>query len=175
MASAVCLVASLSVFFSVLYPLIRQHSFLADQRNKLTVYLDNCSELSVSMRTLGNRLARVQEELAGSVIRLESFDQTNRRLAALTSLFNDYSLAIDDIQAGTLLAGHTWDLIPITIAGRGEYTQLIAVLHRIRERFTDMSVVRFRLKGDPTRAKGSEEFRFQLLWHTVPKTDVVQN
>lgn len=175
MASVICLVASLVVFFTVLYPLIRQHSFLADQRNKLTAHLDECSALSVSMRTLGNQLATVQEELGESMIRLGSSDQTNRRLAALTSLFNDCSLAVDDIQAGTISAGHTWDSVPISIAGRGEYTQFIAVLHRIRQRFADMSVIRFRLEGDPARAEGSKEFRFQLLWHTAPKTNAIQN
>ena len=175
MASAICLVASLVVFFAVLYPLIRQHSFLADQRDKLTGHHDECSDLSVSMRTLGSQLAVVQEEIAENMIRLGSSDQTNRRLAALTSLFTDCSLVVDDIQAGTVSAGYIWDLVPINVTARGEYIQFIAVLHKIRQRFADTSVIRFRLKGDPARPEGSEEFRFQLLWHTAPKTNAIQN
>ncbi len=171
----VCLVASLAVFFAVLGPLIKQRSFLANQRDKLTARRDESSSLSASMRTLGNQLATAEQELAQSKIRLGSSDRTNQHLAALTALFSDCSLAVDDIQAQKASVGHTWDLVPIDIAGRGEYTQCVAALHKLRQRFANMSVARFRLQGDPARSKGLEAFKFQLLWHTAPKANAVRN
>lgn len=173
--TVICLVASLAVFFAVLNPLIKQRSFLADQRDKLAARRDESSSLSASMRTLGNQLATAQQDLAESKIRLGSSDRTNQRLAALTALFYDCSLAVDDIQAGNISAGHTWDLVPIGIAGRGEYTQCVALLHELRQRFADMSVARFRLEGDPVKSEGPGGFRFQLLWHTAPEAKAVRN
>ncbi len=174
-ASAVCLVTSLAVFFVVLYPLIRQNSLLADQRNKLAANRDESSRLSASMGMLSNQLAAVQKELDASMIRLGSSDRTNQRLAGLTSLFTDCSLAVDDIQAGTIFAGDTCDLVPISITGRGQYTQCVVALQKLRQRFADMSVARIILKGDPARAEGTERYRFQLLWHTAFKANAVQN
>lgn len=173
--AVVCLVASLAVFFAVFGPLIKQRSFLADQRDKLAARRDESSSLGVSMRTLGDQLAAAEQDQARSKIRLESSDRTNQRLAALTSLFNDCSLAVDDIQAGKISAGHTWDLVPIGIGGKGEYTQCVAALDRLHERFADMSVAKFRLEGDPAGSEGPEGFRFQLLWHTSPQARAVRN
>lgn len=173
--TVICLVASLAVYFAVLNPLIKQRSFLADQRNKLAVQRDESSRLSASMLTLDNQLAVAQEELADGKIRLESSDRTNQRLAALTALFTDFSLAVDNIQASTISTGPTWDLVPISIAGRGEYTQCVAFLHKLRQTFADMTVVRLRLEGDPAKSDKSGGFRFQLLWHTTPKAQMAKN
>ena len=173
--AVVCLVASLAVFFAVLGPLIKQRSFLANQRDKLAARRDESSCLGASMRTLGNQLATVEQELTRSETRLGSSDRTNQRLAALTALFYDCSLAVDDIQAGKIAAGHIWDLVPINIAGRGKYVQCVTALGRLRQRFADMSVARFRLQGDPARSEEPEAFRFQLLWHTAPQAKAVRN
>ena len=173
--AVVCLVGSLAVFFAVLGPLIKQRSFLANQRDELAARRDESSGLGASMRMLGNQLATVERELAQSKIRLGSSDRANQRLAALTELFYDCSLAVDDIQAQKTSAGPTWDLVPIGIAGRGEYMQCVAALGRLRQRFADMSVARFRLTGDPARSEEPEAFRFQLLWHTAPQAKAVRN
>ena len=172
---SICLIASLAVYFVVLNPLIKQRSFLADQRDELADRRDEFSRLSASMLTLNNQLAEVQEGLGNKKIRLESSDQTNQRLAALTALFTNYSLAVDYIRAGKISAGPMWDLVPIRIAGRGEYTNCMAFLNKLRERFADMSVARFRLEGAPAKSDGTERFHFQLLWHTIPKAQMAGN
>lgn len=165
----VCLVASLVVFFAVLGPLIKQRSFLANQRDKLAARRNESSGLGASMRRLGKQLATAEQELAQSKTRLGSSEQANQRLAELTALFYDCSLAVDDIQAGKTAARDVWDLVPIRIAGSGEYAQCVAALTRLRQRFADMSVARFRLAGNPARSEEPEAFRFQLLWHTAPQ------
>ena len=170
-----CLVASFAVYFTVLNPLIQHRSFLADQRDTLATQNEESSRLSASMLKLDNQLTAVQEEFAQNEIRLESSDRTNQRLAALTALFTDCSLVVDDIQVGKISNGPMWDLVPISIAGRGEYTQCIAFLYKLRRASADMSVARFRLEGDPAKPDESGRFRFQLLWHTAPRTQIAGN
>ena len=171
----VCLVASLGMYFAVLGPLIKQRSFLASQRDTLDTLRNESSGLGASMRTLSDQLASAEQQLAQGKVRLGSSDRSNQRLAELTSLFYDCSLAVDDIQAGRTTAGHSWDLVPIRIAGSGEYAQCVTVLGRLRQRFGDMSVARLRLAGDPARSGEPETFTFQLLWHTAPQTRAFGN
>ena len=173
--AALCLVASLAVYFTVLHPIFKQRSFLAGQRDELAVRREESSGLSASMLTLDNQLTAVKKELAESNIRLKSSDRTNQRLAALTALFTDCSLAVDDIQAGKISNSLMWDLVPISIAGRGEYSQCIAFLHQLRRTFADMSVARFRLEGNPAKSDESGRFRFQFIWYTTPEGSMAGN
>ncbi|MFC1635702.1 hypothetical protein ACFL5Z_12750 [Planctomycetota bacterium] len=173
--AAICLVTSGAVYFAVLNPISKQRSFLAGQRDELAARRDESSRLSTSMLGLNNQLAEVQGELGNNAIRLESSDRINQRLAALTALFTDCSLAVDDIQAGKISAGPMWDLVPFNISGRGKYTQCIAFLHKLRRTFADMSVARFRLEGNPAKFDESGRFRFQLIWHTMPKAQMAGN
>lgn len=171
----VCLVASLVMYFAVLGPLIKQRSFLANQRDKLDTLRNESSGLGASMQRLSDQLATAEQQLAQGKVRLGSSDRANQRLAELTSLFYDCSLAVDDIQTGRPTAGHSWDLVPIRIAGSGEYAQCVTALGRLRQRFGDMSVARLRLAGDPARSGEPETFSFQLLWHTAPQIRAVGN
>jgi len=173
--TAICLVASVVVYFTVLNPIIKQRSFLSEKRNELVVQHDEFSRLSALSLTLGNQLAAIQEESTDNEIRLESSDRTNHRLAALTELFTDYSLTVDDIHAGKISAGPTWNLIPINISGRGQYLKCIVLLDTLRRTFADMNMARFRLEGNPVNFDESNRFRFHLLWHTRPQAQTVKN
>ena len=175
LGAVICLVASLAVYFTVLNPIIKQRSFLADQRDELVVKHGDSSRLSALSLTLGDQLTKVQEELANHKIRLESSERTNQRLAALTALFTDCALAVDDIQAGKISAGPMWDLVPISIAGRGQYSKCIACLDTLRRTFADMNMARFRLEGNPVKSDEPGRFRFQLLWHTTPEAQTANN
>lgn len=166
----ICLAASLAVYFFVLNPLLRQRSFLAGQRDELTVQNEASSRLSALTLSLSDQLTATQEDLSNNEIRLESPERTNQRLAALTALFTDCVLAVDDIQAGKIAAGPMWDLAPITITGRGTYSQCIIFLQKLRQTFADMSMDRLKLEGNPVASEEPGRFRFQLLWHTTSRT-----
>jgi hypothetical protein len=163
------------MYFAVLGPLIKQRSLVASKSDKLDTLRNESSGLSASMRTLSDQVGTAEQQLAQGKVRLGLSDRANQRLAELTSLFYDCSLAVDDIQAGRTSVGHSWDLVPIRIAGSGEYAQCVTALDRLRQRFGDMSVARLRLAGDPARSGEPETFSFQLLWHTAPQTRAVGN
>ncbi|MBN2316798.1 MAG: hypothetical protein JXM79_22915 [Sedimentisphaerales bacterium] len=165
----ICLAASLAVYFFVLNPLVKQRSFLAEKRDEFTVQRGESSRLSSLMLSLGNQLTAAQEDLSNNKIRLESSDRTNQRLAALTVLFTECSLAVDDIQAGKISAGPMWDLVPITLTGRGHYSHCIVFLQKLRQTFADMSMDRLRLESNPVTSEEPGRFRFELLWHTTPE------
>jgi hypothetical protein len=167
---AICLAASFAVYFFVLNPLVKQRAFLAEQRDELTAQQGESSRLSALMLSLANQLTATEQDLSNNEIRLESSDRTNQRLAALTTLFTDCSLAVDDIQAGNTSTGPMWNLVPITITGRGQYSRCIVFLHKLRQTFADMSIDQLSLDGNPVASEEPGRFRFQLLWHTTSKT-----
>lgn len=180
----ICTAASLVTYFTVLKPLIEQRFFLASQRRDLAVQRQESSRLGVSMRTLDNQLVVVKEKLTNSQIKLESSDRINRRIADLTALFNDSALEVDDVQTGNISVGSKYDLVPISIAGRGGYKQCVVFLDKLHQTFADISVAGFELEGPPfllsresTGAKPKSanvagKFNFKLFWHTARKTQM---
>lgn len=172
---AVCLAATLTIYLFVLNPLVKQRAFLAGKRNELTVQKSESSRLSSSMLSLANQLTEAREDLSNNDIRLESSGRTNQRLAALTSLFTDCSLDVDDIQAGNISTGPMWDLVPINITGRGKYSQCIVFLHKLRQTFADISMDQLSLEGNPVASEEPGRFSFQLLWHTTPQARTIGN
>jgi len=165
--TVICLLASFVIYFAALKPLFEQRFFLDKQHQKLTIQREESLSLGVSMRTLDNQLAVVQEKLVKNEIKLESSDRINQRIAELTSLFNDCALEVDDIQTGKISIGPKFDLVSISIAGRGGYKQCVALLHKLHQTFADISVAKFELAGDPAKTGRPGTFSFQLFWHTA--------
>ena len=171
----VCIVAALVAYSVGIRPLIEQRSFLADQRKTLITKRKESSDIEASMLKLNKQLEFVREQLAQGEIKLESADQINRRIAELTALFSDCTLEVDDVQTGNIFTGPKCDLVPISIAARGGYKQCVAFLHNLHRTFADISVAGFELGGNPARPEQPATFRFQLLWHTVPKARTAKN
>jgi len=177
----ICIAASLVTYFTQLKPLIEQGFFLASQRRDLAVQRQEASRLGASMRTLDNQLVVVKEKLTSSQIKLESSDRINQRIAELTSLFNDSALEVDDVQTGNITVGLKYDLVPISIAGRGGYKQCVVFLDELHQTFADISIAglelarpRFLLSQEsagakPKSTKTGGKFNFQLFWHTTGK------
>lgn len=180
----ICIAASLATYFTQLKPLVEQRFFLVSQRHDLAVQRQESSKLGISMRTLDNQLVVVQDKLTKDKIKLESSDRINQRIAELTSLFNDSALEVDDVQTGNITIGLKYDLVPISIAGRGGYKQCVAFLGELHQTFADISIAGFELEGPPfllsqestgARPKSANvagTFNFQLFWHTARKTQM---
>ena len=171
----ICLLASFVVYFTALKPLYKQRNLYASQHQKLLTQQDESLSLGLSMRTLDYRLVAIQKEFAENEIKLKSPDQTNQRIADLTTLSTECALGVDDIKTGKICNGPKCDLMPISIAGRGGYKECLVFLYQLNKNFADINVVKFELAGDPAMTERPGTFNFQLIWYTAPTDQIAQN
>jgi Tfp pilus assembly protein PilO len=173
---AVCIAISLVVYVIAIDPAVQKRALLAQQRRELATQYDKCAKLKTSMTGLESQLAGTQDELNHSRVRLMSADQVNTRIAELTGVFGDCKLEVDDVQIGPgpvetgRIGGLQVDMLPISITGRGGYKQSAMFLHELGKTFPDMGLAKLELWGDPAKPDEPRRFRFEFLWHTVPKT-----
>lgn len=172
----VCVAISLLWYATTVGPLLRQRSLAAEQQQKIQTQQQKAEEMRNALASVQRQLRTVQQELAAGAIQLDSAAQINRRMAALTEFFAERALHIDDVQTGRTYSGLQCDLVPITIVGRGDYTQCVRFLHKLCSVFPDMSVMRVELRGLgdsglrtlPGSVATAQQFRFELFWYTAP-------
>ncbi len=71
------------------------------------------------------------------------------------------------MQTGAVHSGLQYDLVPITVVGRGPYKECINFFHGLPGAFPDMSLIRIELSGVPGPA-APEKFQFEFLWYAAP-------
>src|SRR5512135_1554702 len=115
--------ASLLFYGLVVQPLLRRQALDAEQRHELKTQQGKVVELKAATAKVHERVTAAQRDLADSSIQLDAAAHINKRVAGLTQFFSDCELAVDDVQTGRLYNGLQYDLVPITILGRGSYGQ----------------------------------------------------
>ncbi len=166
--SAVCVLASLVWYLTTGGPLLEQRSVTAGLRHELQTQQEKNSALQAAIATVKERLTSVQQELAVGTVQLDSAAHINRRIAGLTGFLSDCELQVDNVQTDRIASGRQYDLVPITIVGRGACLQYVRFLHGLSTTFPDMSVIRVELTGNPAQPSESENFRLQLFWYAAP-------
>lgn len=160
---AACLAISLVAYFIALDPLIQRLLLPVRQSRELAVQRDKLVQLQ-------KQLAGPQGELNRSGVKLLSPDQVNTRVAELTTAFGDCKLEVDDVRIGAVFPGPRFNVMPITITGRGGYKSVCTgLLHRLGEAFPDIALAKLELWGDPAKLQEPRRFRLDLLWHTAPR------
>jgi hypothetical protein len=171
-----CVVASLVFYWATMQPLLQRQSLTADQRHELGHRQEKLAELKTATARLHERVSGAEGELANSVIKLEPAGHINKRVASLTQFFSDFELDIDDVQTGRVYSGLQYDLVPITILGRGPYAQCVRFLRKLRSTYPDMSVARIEFSCTPGPTAQRATFRFELLWYAASdRSPVVQD
>jgi hypothetical protein len=167
-----CAAISLLWYLITISPLLEQRSRTADLRHQIREQQEKAEQLRTAMASAQRQWEAVREELAASEVQLDSAAHINRRIAALTEFFTDCTLHIDDVQTGRISSGPQCDLVPITIVGRGPYSQCVRFLHGLCSTFPDMSVMRIEFRGAPAPAAQPEHFRFEMFWYAAPNSAV---
>jgi len=162
-----CIVASLVFYGTTVEPFLQRQRALAGQREELRVRQDKAAESKAAVAKARERLAVAQEGRAAGTIGLEPAAHVNKRLAALTQLFSGRSVEVDDVQTGEVSGGPHYNLVPITITGRGSYASFVRLFGELRSVFPDMSVARIELAGQPGQTGAPVTFQFDLLWYTA--------
>ncbi|UCD48759.1 MAG: type 4a pilus biogenesis protein PilO [Phycisphaerales bacterium] len=165
---ALCVALTMVAYFFGVGPRLEQKAALAAQRQQLRERRRECRELEASVTDLEARLAVAQEQLAAGQIQLEPFSQTNGRVARLAALLTEHGLEIDDVRIGNVLPSDRCTVVPINIAGRGDYHESVTLLREFTRTFADTSVAKLEFVGNPADADTSHRFRLELLWYTAP-------
>jgi hypothetical protein len=118
---------------------------------------------------LESQLAAAREELAEAQIRLQPSSRTNARVAALAALLGNHGLEIDDVHIGQKLPSTRCTVVPIGIAGRGEYGRSVTLLNELIRTFADTSLAKLELVGNPATGDQMAKLRLELLWYTSPE------
>ncbi|MHC4518137.1 MAG: hypothetical protein ACYTAS_06085 [Planctomycetota bacterium] len=166
----ICVAASIAVYALGLVPLLEQRASVAAQRQQVSAQRASCAEAEASVKHLENQLAAAQEELAAGQIQLQPASGTNERVAALAALLGDHGLEIDDVQIGAALPSSRCTVVPISIAGRGEYEKSVSLLHELIRTFADTSLAKLELVGNPASSDRPPKFRLDMLWYTSPES-----
>ena len=175
-ALGLCAAASLVFYWATIQPLLQRQSLAAEQRHDLNERQERLAELKTAAARLHERVSGAQGELTASAIKLEPAGHINKRVASLTQFFSDCELDIDDVQTGRVYNGLQYDLVPITILGRGPYAQCVRFFRRLRSTFPDMSVARIEFSCTPGPTAKRATFQFDLLWYAAPdRSPVVQD
>jgi len=159
--------ASLVFYWMTIQPLVQSRAIVAGQRRDLEAEQTRIARLKTAAAGVHEQLARAQSALAAGAVKLEPAAHINKRVVGLTQFFSDCGLEVDDVQTGAVHSGSQYDLVPITVVGRGPYKECISFFHGLPDAFPDMSVIRIELSGIPGPA-APEKFRFEFLWYAAP-------
>ena len=163
-----CVLASVAGYMALVNPLLQQRSAATDLCREMETRQKKVTELESSVATVKDRLDAARQQLTAGAVQLESAAHVNKRLAGVTEFFSNCDLHVDDVQTGRVSSGLQYDLVPITIVGRGAYPQCAKLLHGLCSKYPDMSIIRIELAGSPTERAETEKFRFELFWYAAP-------
>ncbi len=165
---SVCLLVSLIGYMTLANPVLQKRSAAAGLQREMETRQKKAAELKSGVATTQERLTTARQQLAAGAVQLESATHINRRIAGVTEFFSHCELHVDDVQTGRVSAGQQYDLVPITILGRGGYQQWVRLLQGLCAKYPDMSVMRIELSGNPAEPTDSGKFRFELFWYAAP-------
>ena len=169
MGVGICVLASIAAYVSGIDPVLEQKASLASRRQELRTLRKTCDEVQASAKTLDNQLAAAREELAEAQIRLQPSSRTNQRVAALAALLGNHGLEIDDVHIGKELPSTRCTVVPISIAGRGDYGRSVNLLNELIRTFADTSLAKLELVGNPAASDQTAKVRLEMLWYTSPE------
>jgi Tfp pilus assembly protein PilO len=164
----VCLLASAVGYAALVSPFLQQRSAAANLSSEMETRQKKVTELDAAVDVAQDRLTAAQQQLTAGALQLESAAHVNQRIAGVTEFFASCDLHVDDVQTGRVSNGLQYDLVPITIVGRGAYPQCTKLLQGLCAKYPDMSVMRIDLSGNPSERAELEKFRFELFWYAAP-------
>ncbi len=166
--AGVCLLASLLGYMAIVNPLLQKRAAAAGQQREMETRQQKAAELESAVATAKERLTTARQQLAASAVQLESAGHINKRIAGVTEFFSRCELHVDDVQTGRVSSGPQYDLVPITMVGRGGHRQCVQLLQGLCATYPDMSVMRIELSGNPAEPADSGKFRLELFWYAAP-------
>ena len=112
-------------------------------------------------------LQRVKSKLERQPVNLKPAGQINTLLSELAELADGNKLAITKTRSGRPVALAYYDYVPITIAGEGGYTDLMAFLDALHRERGEIGVIAFDVQRLPTKEGARVRFDLELAWYVL--------
>ncbi len=166
--AAVIAAISVAAFLVVVQPALRmriERTAMARERDEQGRLAE---ELDQTRTRLQGELEHLDQQLAASEIQLQSSRYLNARIAHIIEHAARGNVDIYETRPGTVQDHRRYQTVPISLAGRGSYSDCAAFLHRLHESLPDTGVVEFELTGHPADRRSPASFRFNLVWYAEP-------
>jgi Tfp pilus assembly protein PilO len=128
-------------------------------------------------KQLDSQIARIEQEVQSTRIKLEPASQVNQRLAAITRVAERSGLRIDLLEPGRIDGGgdgkQSFGMQAIRMSGQGRYRNCHAFMRRLRSELPDLSIQGFTLISDGGANSPAVTFTMDLIWFTEPTAPVV--
>lgn len=142
---------------------------LAELRESRAAAVELASRLDEAARLRGElaqaearaRQARQRVEEAPRILR--PLDGMNARLSELTNLAMECALSVEALSPGEPMRQERLVRVPVRLAGRGGYADVVRFLETLHARFPDVDVEGLRL-ASPGEAGGSATFSIDCAW-----------
>lgn len=128
----------------------------------------NVTQMNGVRRQLENQLVTVQENLKNSWVQLQPIKYLNSRMAQIVDVATDNNLVIDESWSSEAEDDLDFRTVVITLSGSGKYPDSAAFIRAITKELHDVSVVGFKLSGNPDSASAIARFRFEFVWYAAP-------
>jgi Tfp pilus assembly protein PilO len=163
-----CLAACAAWYFLGLRPLSEAKEHRIALSAELTARQGRLADLEKSLAAERGRLARLASSVSDGQVQLKTLESLNERLASLGELASECDLRVDEIKPGSAAPLRHYTAVPIRLAGTGAFPQAAIFFHSLQERFRDVGVAGFDLKGEPEATDKPPTFSIQLLWYAAP-------
>lgn len=167
---AVCLLAAVTLYITIVHPSRLRHRDHAAQQMKLESRRQAARKLADQDGLLKAQLQELNQALRDTPLKIREARFINNRLADVAQLAGACDLKIDQMQPGRRMVGSHYETIPIYLNGAGTYPTFARLLHELHEQngFADTGIVSFDLSGDPASDSEDASFKLELAWHTAP-------
>ncbi len=166
-----CLAVTGLVVYFGLMPAYRAREAMITEKellqNKKKLAMDSALRLS----QLKQEYSSVEREVSSHPLQLKPLNYLNQRISDITRLAVSDGLEMDQIEPGTSRRDDFYITVPLRMAGRGEFEEAVAFLHRLHESVPDMAVGKVSLTARPGASKAVADFHLDLVWHAAPQDE----
>jgi Tfp pilus assembly protein PilO len=162
------LVLTVVAVWLCLTPILAQRDAVAERLVHLN---EQHTRAEQGQRTLASQGLSVEElrlRHKSEAIELQPADRINRHVSKLTRLINKRGLEVHQIQPGQTARNDRYCIVPIVIAGQGEYPDCAAFFNELQAAFPDTGVTHWELLNTLNNLTQPPSYRLELAWHTRP-------
>jgi Tfp pilus assembly protein PilO len=160
---AALLALNAAAWFLGVQPVLTARQRSAADREAFVAAHQQLADLGTDVAAARDQLARAAQE-RGLV--LEPATRLTHRLMAINDLSTAADVRLDDVQPARPTAGERYDLLPVRVAGTGNYAALVAFLHRLHAACPDLAVGSLTVTGNPSPTTKPATFTLDLAWYT---------
>ena len=162
------LAMTLGGYLFVIEPVLQGRAERESLEMRLRSDSDRLESLREARDGLRARVSSGEQRLAESGDSLLGMSGRNKRMGELTELAGECGLRLDRLQPGDPAREEMFTVTPITMQGVGSYDNVSVFLHRIIERFSDVSARSFSLEAQGEESDRQAAFVFELAWYADP-------